>query len=286
MGFLTAGTLCFQCVAADDDRWTVNFQVEGKGVGSTAVALGGPKGPVLVTVALHGGDLSQSAVQLGDRRISAKLAGYDAVSRLCFFRPSDAGAIKAPDWRPNAPIQKGSILTARSGKIEILGKVDGWVNRVGGKILPLALVRVGFGGTIPAPGTPLLDESGKVAAVVFQKGDNENCIYAIPAEAVHRVAKDITGKGRLVRGWLGVSLRVENEAPKIVRIFPGSPAADVGMKEDDLISKIGGRDVSNYAEVANAFFYVVPGEPVDIEVNRGGSVLAFTLMPTGEKPGN
>lgn len=286
MGFFVAGVVCSGRLEADDDRWTVSFRPDGREDGSTAVAFQGTKGPLLVTVALQGGDLSNSRVRLGNQQVPARLLGYDPVSRLCFFNPADGAPVKVLGWRTGAGVQPGGLLTARSGKVEILGKMEGWVNRIGGKVLPLALMKVGFGGSVPAPGTPLLDESGKVAAVAFQKSDAEPCVYAIPAEAVQRVARDISTNGRLVRGWLGVSLRVENVAPKIVRVLPGSPAGLVGMKENDLISKIGGRPISSYADVANAFFYVIPGEPVDVEVSRGEIVLAFTLMPAAEKPGN
>jgi hypothetical protein len=286
IGILGASFFAAHPLAADEDRWTVNFQSGGQAVGSTVVALHGDKGSVLVSVAHQGGDLSKSAVQLGNRTVSANFAGYDSVSRLCFFRPVEGVPVQAPKWQGKATVPQGGILTARSGKIEVLGKMEGWVYRIGGKVLPLALMKVNVGGTIPSPGTPLIDPSGTVAAVVFQKAEGERRVYAIPAEAVHRVAKDVALKGRLVRGWLGLSLRVENESPKIVRVFPGSPAGVVGIKEDDVISKIGGRDVSDYAEVVNAFFYVVPGESVDIEVRRGQNILAFTVVPAVEKPGN
>lgn len=270
---------------AEEARWTVSFQGAGRGPGLSAVALAGADGPMLVTVATQGGDFSSSLVSLGEKQVVAKVVGYDPVSRLCFFRPVDVPGLKIPEWLAKVPPQPGAMLTARAGKTEIVGKTSGWVNRIGEKILPLALLKVDFGGTTPVAGTPLLDRAGKIAAVVFQRGEGDG-VYAIPAEAVHRVAKDVRDQGRLVRGWLGVTLRVESERPRIVRVLQDSPAAEVGIREDDLISRIGARVVTNYADVANAFFYVTPGEPVDVEVKRGQNVLAFTLIPSRERPGN
>lgn len=264
-----------------DDHWTVSLQSEGRSVASSAVVLDWGKGPVLVTIASDGGDISQPIVEQGAKRVESRLAGFDEISRLCFFRPDEGVRVAAPVWAQAAPSERGAVLKISKGGVDVVGKTEGWVNRIGGKVLPFALLKAGFGGLKPAAGTPILDESGRVAAVVFRNG--EESIYAIPAEAVHRVSKDVAVNGRLRKGWLGVSLRVENESPRIVRVIPGSPAADAGLREDDLITKIAARTMTSYADVANSFFYMVPGQAVDLEVRRGESLLAFTLLPTSER---
>lgn len=282
---MAVGVCCMLLSAASfsqaDDYWTVSLQSEGRSVASSAVALDWGKGPVLVTVSTDGGDISQPIVAQGAKRVESRLAGFDEISRLCFFRPNESERVKAPVWAASAPSGEGVVLKITKGGTEFVGRTEGWVNRIGGKVLPFALLRVGFGGVKPAAGTPMLDESGRVAAVVFRNG--EESVYAIPAEAVHRVARDVAQDGRLRKGWLGVSLRVENESPRIVRVIPGSPAADAGLREDDLITKIASRPMGSYADVANSFFYMVPGQAVDLEVRRGESLLAFTLLPASER---
>lgn len=233
---------------------------------------------MLVAVAVHGVESGKLVVRLGGKPVQAKLAGYDPVSRLCFLKPVEAGVTKPADWLARAPDRTGVMLKAGGST----GRTNGWVKRVGEKVLPLALLRVDFDGPVAEPGTPLLDAEGKIAAIVFQKAD-DRAVYAIPAEAVHRVRKDIEQKGKLVRGWLGLSLRVDGDSPRIVRVLPESPAEDAGIQEGDLITKIGDRKISGYPDVANAFFYVVPGEAVSVSVKRGSRDLDFTLIPTVEK---
>ena len=80
------------------------------------------------------------------------------------------------------------------------------------------------------------------------------------------------------------SIETCRATPRITRVWPGSPAADAGIREQDLILQIGRRPVGDYADVANAFFYLVPGEPVDLSVMRGARELRFTLTPTAERP--
>jgi S1-C subfamily serine protease len=136
---------------------------------------------------------------------------------------------------------------------------------------------------VPSPGTPLLDEAGNVVAIVFQSAGSGDTGYAIPAEAVHRVHRDITTSGRLVRGWLGLALRAESQVPKIIRVLPASPAEAEGIQAGDVLLSIGSRQIKDYADAANAFFYLIPGEPVKVKVLRGVDPLEFTLTPAKPK---
>lgn len=261
-----------------DARWTVNFNGASAPATGDAVAVATDAGGILVAVALHGAETDKVVVKLAGKPVQAKLAGYDPVSRLCFLKPMEGENITPVAWLTRAPERSGVILKA-AGKP---GRTDGWIKRVGGKVLPLALLRVEFDGGTVEPGTPLVDADGKIAAIVFQKGEG-SAVYAIPAEAVHRVRKDIQQNGKLVRGWLGVSLRVDGDSPKIVRVLPNSPAEDAGMQEGDLIGRIGDRKITSYPDVADAFFYIIPGEPVNVSVKRGSRDLDFTLIPAIEK---
>ena len=155
-----------------------------------------------------------------------------------------------------------------------------WVKQVGGKILPLALLRVNFSHSVPPPGTPLLDDAGRVVAIVFQSSGGGNIGYALPAEAVQRVKQDITKGGQLSRGWLGLALRADSSIPRISRVLPDSPAAAAGIQPNDVLLSIGTRQITEYADAANAFFYLVPGQPVRVKLLRGAEPLEFTLTPT------
>lgn len=103
--------------------------------------------------------------------------------------------------------------------------------------------------------------------------------YAIPAEAVHRVRQDILQGGRLIRAWSGIALRAESQTPQISRILPDSPAASAGIQANDVLLSIGTRRIVDYADAANAFFYLIPGQPVSVKLQRAGSPMEFTLTP-------
>ena len=220
------------------------------------------------------------SLRVGNRSIPVQVIGHDPVSRLGFLKVEGPPPIKPIIWLKEADISADTPLHAMAPGGSIQCQSAGWVKQVGGKILPLALLRVNFDQAVPPSGTALLDQSGRVVGIVFQSSGIGNAAYAIPAEAVHRVRRDICNGGRLVRGWLGLSLRAENPSPQVVRVLPKSPAAAAGIQAGDLLLTIGSHPVTDYADAANAFFYLIPDQPVRVQLRRRTEQLAFTLTPT------
>ncbi len=271
-------------VGAEESRWRVSFQKGDQRVESAAVVMPAADGPVMVAVALQGADFSATSLVLGGKPVAARFVGYDAVSRLCVFKPAEAVGEAELPWVEKAPEQDGVTVKVGIGAGGRVGTLRGKVNRIGGKVLPLALLRVEIGGGAPDPGVAVTGPDGKVLGVVFRSGDAGEDVYVIPAQAVHRVVKDILTNGRLVRGWLGISLLVENSEPRITKVWAGSPAEGAGLREGDLITRIGKTEVGGYADVADTFFYLIPGESVELTVGREGRSFRFALTPTAERP--
>ncbi len=281
--FATSVVVCVAEPTTVNSRWLVTYPpaVNGKASESTAVAMS--DGALIVSVVSTGADAAKPTLYLGNRKVTTQFLGFDPVSRLGFLKPEASPAPKSCEWLEEAGGSTGSTLQAMTPGGSVKCRASGWVKQVGGKILPLALLRVNFDGPVPPRGTPLTDSAGKVAAIVFQESGSDNSGYAIPAEAVHRVKRDVCNGGHLVRGWIGLSLRAENQSPQIVRVLPDSPAAAAGIKPGDLLLKVGDRQISDYADVANAFFYLIPGKPVAVKLKRGNDSLEFTLTPTRPK---
>ena len=261
-------------------RWLVSFpaSTNSKAYESAAVPVEGDS--MLVTVNGGGADPMTPKLQLGNRPIPAKVIGHDPVSRLLFLQFQDSVSIKSNEWLSDAAASSSASMVAMTPNGPLKCRTTGWVKQVGGKILPFALLRVTFGATVPPPGTPLMDDSGRIAAIVFQDAGAGNTGYAIPAEAVSRVQRDICSGGHLVRGWLGLSLRAEAQSPQVIRVLPNSPASASGVLPGDVIVSIGSRQVTDYADAANAFFYLIPGQPVEVKLLRGVDQLVYTLTPT------
>ena len=251
---------------------------EGRASKSVAVPVDGPT--MLVTVITSGANPMQPSLQLGNRSIPARVIGHDPVTRLGFLQINGPSVTSPIAWLDDARDSVGTPLQAKSPSGPVKCLATGWVKQIGGKVLPLALLHVNFEQEVPPAGTPLVDPAGRVVAIVFQSTGNGNSGYAIPAEAVHRVRRDVCKGGPLVRGWLGFALNSESQSPRIVRVLPDSPASEAGIQPGDVLMRVGSRQVSDYADAANAFFYLVPGQATQLKALRGSKQLEFTLTPT------
>ena len=282
--FFVVSACASVCVAqpvAISPRWQVNFPpaANGKPGESTAVPVNGAS--MMVVVVAAGANPTNPTLQTGGRAVPAKMIGHDPVSRLGFIKVEGSVVPKSIAWAADAAASTTLQAMEPAGLAKC--RTTGWVKQVGEKILPLALLRVNFSNSVPPPGTPLLDDAGRVVAIVFQSSGGGNVGYALPAEAVHRVLRDISTGGQLSRGWLGLALRAESQIPRISRMLPDSPAAAAGIQPNDVLLSIGSRQITDYADAANAFFYLIPGQPVRVKLLRNVEQLEFTLMPTRPK---
>ena len=62
----------------------------------------------------------------------------------------------------------------------------------------------------------------------------------------------------------------------LVQIWPGSPADSAGLRNDDIVVKINGREVKSSKEV---YKMVQQGRPMDLEIVRSGQKMLITVTP-------
>lgn len=280
-GFCILASQILPLAAAES--YLASFPPLSGGAACRSVAVSFDDPLLLVTVVAPGGNPILSGLQIGNRNIPARVTGHDPVTRLGFLKIDGAAASSPPVWLEDARSSLGISLRALapSGPVKCLA--TGWVKQIGGKILPLALLRVNFEQAVPPSGTPLVDPENRVVAIVFQSAGSGNSGYAIPAEAVHRVRRDVGNGGHLIRGWLGLTLHSGSQMPRVVRVLPGSPAAEAGIQPADVLMRVGSRQVSDYADAANAFFYLVPGVETVLKIQRGSKQMEFSITPTSPR---
>jgi S1-C subfamily serine protease len=135
-------------------------------------------------------------------------------------------------------------------------------------------------------GGPLLDADGKVLGIntaIANPQSAQNVGFAIPISRARPVIEDL----RLGRkpAFLGITTVTVNRAAAKERglavdsgayvsaVTPGTPAADAGVKQGDVIVKIGDTSVLTSADVQTAVRTHRPGDSVTVVVNRDGKQL-------------
>ncbi|HPI91651.1 MAG TPA: DegQ family serine endoprotease [Deltaproteobacteria bacterium] len=119
-------------------------------------------------------------------------------------------------------------------------------------------------------------------AILSRTGGNVGIGFAIPINLAMGIKKSIDKYGKVVRGWLGVT--VQEITPELAQslglasvkgalineVIKGSPSEKAGIKQGDVIIAIDGKPVNNSAGMRFLISEVMPGSTVKIKVVRDG----------------
>jgi serine protease Do len=142
-------------------------------------------------------------------------------------------------------------------------------------------------------GGPLINLSGDVigvnAAIATDSGGFEGIGFAIPSNMAVHVAKALIAHGKVVRGWLGVSISdltpaqvksmklKNNKGALIADVVPNSPAAAAGLKKDDLVVKYQGEPIADAAALQSRVGDTPVGSTATLTVSRSGKPIDMTV---------
>jgi len=142
-------------------------------------------------------------------------------------------------------------------------------------------------------GGPLINLDGQVigvnAAIATQSGGFEGIGFAIPSNMAVHVARALIDHGKVIRGWLGVSIHdpsskdikslhlKNNKGALVADVVPDSPAAKAGLKKDDLVTLYKGRKIDDAATLQSSVGDTPVGEKADMTILRDGKSEELTV---------
>ncbi len=132
-------------------------------------------------------------------------------------------------------------------------------------------------------GGPLFNLKGEVVgintAIVAQ---GQGIGFAVPVNMAKEIYSDLKTKGKVTRGWLGVSvqdlteemaasLKIAGRQGALVGdVFPGEPADRAGIRTGDLIVEVGGKAVRNTHDLLRIVATLQVGRKVTLKIVRDG----------------
>lgn len=132
-------------------------------------------------------------------------------------------------------------------------------------------------------------------AIFSTTGGYQGIGFAIPSNMAQAVMESLIKKGKVVRGWLGVSIQpitpelakqfnIKEEYGALVGdVIAGSPAEKAGILRGDVIIEFNGKKVDEPYNLRNTVANTLPGEVVKLKIIREGKTEMITVK-IGELP--
>lgn len=120
------------------------------------------------------------------------------------------------------------------------------------------------------------------SAIATENGGFMGIGFAIPVNLANKVMNDIIENGKVTRGWLGVY--IQNVTPDLAKaldlqtakgvivskVQKDSPAEKAGLKEEDVILEMNGKEVDNTISLSTWVAGQSPGDKVKLKIIRDG----------------
>jgi serine protease Do len=132
-------------------------------------------------------------------------------------------------------------------------------------------------------------------AIFSRSGGYMGIGFAVPSKMVNAVMSSLIKTGKVVRGWLGVSIQpVTPEIAKqfglkeargalVNEVIPESPAVGAGIKSGDVITSFDGKAIDSPAMLRNIVASTLVGKTVKVELLRDKKTVSAEVKIT-EQP--
>jgi Do/DeqQ family serine protease len=148
-------------------------------------------------------------------------------------------------------------------------------------------------------GGPLLDIYGRIlginVAIESPSGGNVGIGFAIPANTAKYVMEQLISKGKVVRGFMGLTPKTleynekqrykVKEGVLVLNLQDGTPAAKGGIQVGDVIVRYNNKQIANEVDFREMVAKTQPGTSVPLSVLReGGEKTLNITIGTAEEP--
>lgn len=141
-------------------------------------------------------------------------------------------------------------------------------------------------------GGALVNTNGEVVgintAIFSTSGGYMGVGFSIPSDMAKTVMDSIIKHGKVVRGWLGVSIQdltpdiakslgiKQQTGALIADVVKDSPAEKAGLKRGDVVVSLNGKPVEDSTSLRNMVSAAVPGKTVELKIIREGKEQSVT----------
>ena len=229
----------------------------------------------------------------------ARIVGTDPTSDLAVVRVNGAADLTAATFADSDALAVGQAVLAVGAPLGLANTVtQGIVStlhrpvRTGQNVSAQSVIDAVQTDAAINPGNSggaLVDLAGRVVGIpsaiaTAGRGASGNIGvgFAIPSNDATEVAEELIRDGRATHAQIGVSVSdaaesAEGLGASVGAVTAGGPAAAAGLRDGDVVTRVGGRDVTDADGLIVAVRSREPGEQVEVTYRRDGQTRTATI---------
>jgi len=249
-------------------------------------------------------DADKIKVILSDKReFDGKVIGTDPKTDLAVIKIGASG-LPTIRWGDSDKLRIGEIVIAIGNPYRLNQTVTmGIVSAVGRANVGIAdyedFIQTDAAINPGNSGGALVNARGELVgintAIFSTTGGYQGIGFAIPSNMAKVVMKSLIEKGKVIRGWLGVSIQAitselaqqfhlkEEHGSLVADVVEGSPAEKAGIMRGDVIIEYDGKVVEEPFYLRNMVANTPPNTEVKIKIIRDGKPMTLNVT-IGELP--
>ncbi len=229
------------------------------------------------------------------KEFAAKLIGADPSTDLALLK-IDAADLAAIEFANSDNVQIGEWVIAVGNPFNLTSTVTAGIVSAKGRNINIvdnqfpieSFIQTDAAINPGNSGGALINLEGKLiginTAIASNTGSYNGYGFAIPANIVNKIVKDFIEFGKVQRGFTGMevedidskiqeqhSIAVDNGV-YVNSLVEDGPAAEAGIAIGDVITAIDGKKVNSKALYDESLAYYRPGDKIEVEINRKGSI--------------
>ena len=235
------------------------------------------------------------------RRFGARVVGVDRDSDLALLKIEAVG-LPTIDFADSDQIAQGDIVLAIGSPLLLRNSLSVGVVSATARGRtdddPMLYIQTDASLNPGASGGALINSAGRMVgmntSILSSTGGTEGIGFAIPANLVESVYRQLRSDGTVLRGWIGMtaqnitpvlakamSLRVQYGV-LVADVEPHSPADNGGLRTKDILLRLDGRKINTTRQFQELVSGRKPGDRLALEIERAEDKLTVSVHVEGE----
>ena len=133
-----------------------------------------------------------------------------------------------------------------------------------------------------------MNSNGEVIGIntLIRSGPGAGLSFAIPINKAKEIAYQLINNGRVIHPMIGISLidasnyETNNNSVKVGYVVPNSPAEKSGIRVNDIIIKVGNKDIQAASDVIEQISKNGIKKQINVLLKRKNKFIKLKVIPT------